>query len=147
MNMLANRANNIIALEAEMMSWPEEFKSMPPVEHCFSPGAYARTMLIPEGQMIVGKMHRHEHLNIISYGDISVSTYEGVVRFVGHNVFKSSPGVKRAVYANKNTMWTTIHLTEETDLEKIEEEVIIKMGSQEELDFISDMQSMIGEVK
>jgi hypothetical protein len=38
----------------------------------------------------------------------------------------SEPGTKRAVYAETDVVWTTIHPTEETDLEKIEEEVIAK---------------------
>ena len=36
-------------------------------------------------------------------------------------------GLKRAVYAREDTLWTTVHLTEfekETELDKIEQEVI-----------------------
>ena len=36
----------------------------------------------------------------------------------------SLPGTKRAVYAHPDVVWTTIHLTNETDLDKIEAEVI-----------------------
>ena len=38
----------------------------------------------------------------------------------------SPAGTKRAVYAKTDVVWTTIHLTNETDLEKIEEETIAK---------------------
>ena len=36
----------------------------------------------------------------------------------------SEPGTKRAVVAETDAVWTTIHLTNETDLAKIESEVI-----------------------
>ena len=41
--------------------------------------------------------------------------------------FISEVGLKRAVYAEEDTLWTTVHLTEfekESDLDKIEQEVI-----------------------
>ena len=39
----------------------------------------------------------------------------------------SEVGLKRAVYAEEDTLWTTVHLTEfesEAELDKIEQEVI-----------------------
>jgi hypothetical protein len=135
-----HRQENIFKLQSELMSWPEELKSMPPVEHCFAPGSYARTMFIPKGHLIIGKVHRHSHLNIISYGDVSVATFDGVDRFAGHNVFTSLEGVKRVVFANEDTMWTTIHITSETDLEKIEEEVIMPS---DDVEFLNQMKTII----
>ena len=45
------------------------------VKHYFSPKdekygccTYAREMFIPKGTLIIGKIHRHQHLNIISKG-------------------------------------------------------------------------------
>ena len=143
MNGVSINMTNIFELEQNMSSLPNELQSIPPVSHCFAPGAYARTMLIPAGTLIVGKIHRHEHLNIISYGDVSVATYEGPERLFGFNIFKSAPNVKRAVYANEDTMWTTIHPTNETDLEKIEDDVIIKMEAGEEMAFVEKMQKML----
>jgi hypothetical protein len=36
----------------------------------------------------------------------------------------SRPGTKRVGYAHEDTIWTTIHATEETDMEKVEKELI-----------------------
>lgn len=41
-------------------------------------------------------------------------------------VFTSTPGTKRAVWPLEDSLWTTCHVTEETDLEKIEDHVIAK---------------------
>lgn len=121
---------NIMALQEEMMSWPEEMKYIPPVNHHFAPGLYAREMMIPKGTLIVGKIHKHAHLNHISYGKICVSTFEGVVCLEGPLTMVSPVGVKRVVYALEDTLWTTFHVTEETDLEKIEHYVIAKEYSE-----------------
>ncbi len=141
MNIEASRTASILSLQAALMEVSGDGAGIPDTTHVFAPGSYARTMIIPAGQIVVGKMHRHAHLNIISYGKICVATYEGVVKKEGHSVFVSPPDVKRCVYAEEDTCWTTIHLTEETDLEKIEADVIIKEGSDE---FISKLRDLIG---
>lgn len=127
-NIELNRADNILRLMLEMMSWPAEFTEEIPVKHYFAPGMYAREMFIPKGAKIVGKIHRHSHLNTITYGDICVATFEGVERHIGHKTLVSPAGVQRVVYAQANTLWTTYHLTNETDLTKIEEELIMPLS-------------------
>lgn len=98
-----------------------------PLQHVFAPGAYARTILIPAGTVIVGKIHKHSHLNILSKGEVTVVTEGGGKEFLrGPLTMVSPPGTKRAVYAHTDTVWTTVHLTDETDLGKIEEHVIAK---------------------
>jgi hypothetical protein len=96
-----------------------------PLQHVFAPGAYARTMRIPAGTAIVGKIHKHAHLNILSQGTVCVMTEtEGDRQLTGPLTMVSPPGTKRAVYAITDAVWTTIHLTNSTDLEEIEAEVI-----------------------
>lgn len=104
------------------------------VKHYFSPKdekygccTYAREMFIPKGTLIIGKIHRHQHLNIISKGKVVVYTEFGEKHLEGPVTFVSEIGLKRSVYAVEDTLWTTIHLTEfvgEENLGKIEEEVI-----------------------
>jgi hypothetical protein len=82
-------------------------------------------MRIPAGTVIVGKIHKHAHLNILSQGTVCVMTEtEGDRQLTGPLTMVSPPGTKRAVYAITDAVWTTIHLTNSTDLEEIEAEVI-----------------------
>lgn len=94
------------------------------VQHTFSPGCYTRTMFIPKGTRIVGKIHRHAHTNIISVGAVQVLTEWGVQEYEGFCIFVSEPGTKRVVHAVQDTVWSTVHLTNETDLAIIERDII-----------------------
>lgn len=93
-------------------------------KHHFAKGLYAREIFIPKGTLLTGKIHKSEHLNIISKGEISVLTEAGPQRIKAPFTIVSMPGTKRVGYAHEDTVWTTIHATEETDLEKIEAELI-----------------------
>jgi len=96
------------------------------VTHHFSKGVYCREIFMPKGSLIVGKIHKTAHMNIISQGDISVRTQFGSDRFKAPHAFKSEIGTQRAVYAHEDTIWTTIHPTELTDVDEIESEIIAK---------------------
>jgi hypothetical protein len=97
------------------------------LQHVFAPGAYGRTLSFPKGTLIVGKIHKHAHLNVLSKGEVLVLTESGgLERLIGPLTMVSPPGTKRAVYALEDTVWTTVHLTDETDLQKIEDHVIAK---------------------
>lgn len=116
--------HKLYALEASMADTPEvEF----PLQHVFAPGVYARTIQLPKGSIIVGKIHKHKHINVLSQGTVQVLTEQGgVERLTGPLTMVSEPGTKRAVLAETDAVWTTIHLTNTTDLAKIEEEHIAK---------------------
>jgi hypothetical protein len=120
--------NAIHALQDIMFDLPDEERidvdSM--TFHHFAPGVYAREYFIPQGSVVIGKIHKTEHFNIICKGRCSVSTEDGPMMIEGPYVMVSRPGVKKAVYAFEDTTWITIHVTEETDLEKIEQQVIAK---------------------
>jgi hypothetical protein len=113
--------NELMRLEAAMKEMPQlEI----PVRHWFAPGMYAREVTIPAGACVTGKIHKYPHLNIISAGDISVLTEEGVKRIQAPFTLLSPAGVKRVGFAHTDTVWTTIHASIETDLAKLEEHFI-----------------------
>ena len=57
---------------------------------------------------------------ILSGGEISVSTQDGIVRVKAPFTLISPPGTKSIAYAHTECTWTTILATEETDPDKIE---------------------------
>lgn len=127
----------IKALETYMCAMPE---SLPldtcPVKHTFAPGAYAREMALPKGILIVGKIHKHAHINVISKGRVLVLTDAGDAVLEAPCTFASNPGAKRVVYVLEDTVWTTVHVTDKTDLAEIEAEIIANEYSDIEIEGI-----------
>lgn len=92
--------------------------------HYFADGIYAREIYIPKGVLLTGKIHRTRHLNIISKGRIAVVTEDGERVIEAPCTFVAEAGTKRAGLALEDTVWTTIHASKETDLGKLEDELI-----------------------
>lgn len=96
-----------------------------PVEHHFAPGQYGRVIHMPAGMIVVGKIHKHAHVNVLSQGCVQVFTeQEGMIELRAPITFVSSPGTQRVVLVIEDTVWTTVHCTDKTDLAEIEREVI-----------------------
>ena len=124
---LQEAATNPDAREAimAMESYLRQFKQGDfPLKHHFAEHSYGREIFIPKGSYIVGKIHRHSHLNVISMGDVTVITEFGFKRMKAPMTFVSEPGTKRALYAHEDTIWTTIHVTDKQIEAEIEEEII-----------------------
>lgn len=96
-----------------------------PVAHGFGPGFYARTLGIPAGTVLTGKVHATEHIFMITQGDITLITDDGVQRVQAPYQAICKPGMKRAGYAHTDTVCVNIHITTETDLDKLEAELIV----------------------
>jgi quercetin dioxygenase-like cupin family protein len=98
-----------------------------PLFHHFADGAYAREMHIPAGHVVVGKIHRHDHFHFLSKGRVTVLTEKGgLEEYTAGGIMISPAGVKRLLVTHEDTVWTVIHVTKETDLDKIEAAVIAK---------------------
>jgi hypothetical protein len=120
------RRANIVKLEEKMKALPECLVAKDYVtRHHFAPGQYAREIELPKGGIVVGKIHKHAHINVLSAGIVRVYTEgEGSVKIVAPATFVSTPGTKRVVKAVTDAVWTTVHVTDSTDLAEIEREII-----------------------
>lgn len=97
-----------------------------PVKETFTDGVYIREMTIPADSLIVGKIHRHAHLNYITKGRVTVLTKDGLQDLEGPCSMISSAGTKRALYTHTETLWTTVHAnpTNLIDTDELEKEII-----------------------
>jgi hypothetical protein len=113
---------SIVKLEATMKAMPAERQIHIEPKHYFANGLYMREIFIPKGVTLTGKIHKTEHLCVLSQGEVSVYTDEGMRRLKASTVVKSSPGTKRVLYAHEDSVWINCHLNESnaTDLDKIE---------------------------
>lgn len=100
-----------------------------PTRNLFAPGVYAREMTVPKDVTATGAVHKTEHMTFID-GHCILTTDEGAQEFKGHHVIVSKPGAKRAIYAIEDTIVTTIHPTDETDVEKLCEQLTESKASE-----------------
>ena len=100
--------------------------------HYFAKGLYARAIHIPKGTLLTGKIHKQEHLNIVAQGVISVLTEDGPQTVRAPFTMVSKPGTKRVGYAHEDTVWITVHATDETDVNRIENDLVVESYEQYE---------------
>lgn len=100
-----------------------------PLTHTFSDGVYAREIFMPKGMIVVGHIHKTKHLNIVSTGKARV-WYNGSVKEVtAPYTFESDAGCRKVLYIEEDMFWTTIHATNETDLDELDKMLIDKEES------------------
>jgi len=111
-------------IEAKMK---KEAQADTPVTHFFAGGVYVRQIFIPAGTLILGKRHRHETCNMLLQGRmLQFNEADGSSTILeAPAMFKSMPGTRKLGYALEDSIFCNIHPTDETNLEKIEEQVII----------------------
>lgn len=117
------RRNAIVALEATCRELPQE--DCPLREH-WAPGLYSREIFMRKGLCVVGKIHKHAHMNVVSKGKCLVVTEDGERVIEAGETWVSLPGTKRSVYVIEDVLWTTVHAnpTESRDTAWLESQLI-----------------------
>lgn len=75
-------------------------------------GLYVRELLIPEGSIILSRVHKRPLVNIISKGSVIVIDSNGHNEYTAPCTFVSKAGTQRVVYAPEETVWNTAHITD-----------------------------------
>jgi hypothetical protein len=115
-----------------------------PLKHIFAPGIYAREITLPKGDILVGKIHRHRHLNFMMSGHVQVFTEQGGLEdMTGPITMVSEPGTKRVVHVLEETVWTTIHHNPDNETDLLKLEYIVIAPSYEELMLTHDQQEKL----
>jgi hypothetical protein len=110
-------------LELELIRNHEQAKGQ--YVHRFTPGLYSREMFIPKGSIITGVTHKTQHPFVISQGDISTWCPNGkTVRMKAPFTGITEAGTRRLGFAHEDTVMTSFHVTNETDPDKIAEEIV-----------------------
>jgi hypothetical protein len=96
-----------------------------PVTHRFTPGLYIREIHIPAGTLLTSMKHKTRHPFVVSAGTIAViSANEGRQVYRAPFTGITEPHTRRALYAYEDTIWTTFHVTENTDVEEIAADIL-----------------------
>lgn len=114
----------------ERINWLEQAMTVfqpvdMPVTHRFTPGLYAREIFMPAGTLLSSKIHKTEHPYVVLSGKVSVWVNDDEeILIEGPYVGITKPGTRRVLYIHEDTRWITFHPSEETELEKLEAQLI-----------------------
>jgi len=114
---------NIIGNKGEIVR-SEKF----PLKHTFADGIYVRQMTMTQDSMVVGAIHNHLHVWFLLTGHITVATEDSTEDYIAPCYVVSTPGVKRVIHANKESIFVNIHKNPNNtkDLDKLEAEIVSK---------------------
>lgn len=109
-------------IEAQMADMPQ---AACPVKHRFTPGLYVREIVMPAGTLVTSMVHKKRHPFVISKGKVRViSETEGAVIYTAPYTGITEPGTRRLLHVMEETVWTTFHVTDLTDVEEIAAEIL-----------------------
>jgi len=116
--------NQITNIEGTLVG--EELHELNPVKHSFADGCYIREIFNPAGLLLVTKIHKKKHPFFLMKGKMSILTEEGIKHIEAPHHGITCPGTKRVIYTHTDCVFITVHATNNTDIQEIEEEVIAK---------------------
>ena len=111
----------ILRIEKEILTMPQVTL---PVEHYQVDGVYVRSMFIPAGTILTGKIHNFENIAILAQGTIRVSNGTDAYVLTAPHIMVDKPGVKRIGYAETDVTFITVHKTANTEIDDIEKELV-----------------------
>ena len=95
-----------------------------PVKHTFAGGCYVREIYNPADELIITKIHKKEHPFFLMKGEMSILTEEGIQHIKAPYQGVTKPGTKRAIYTHEECIFITVHATDNTTIEDVEDEVV-----------------------
>ena len=88
-------------------------------------GMYLRQCCIPAGTAFVGRKHKKPHYFICAKGSASITVDDGIQFIKAGMVLMVKPGHQRAGVTVEDTVFITVHRTEETELPAIEDDLVV----------------------
>ena len=97
-----------------------------PIKHTFADGVYVRQMDMKKDTVVVGAIHKHLHVWFLLVGDVTIATEDTTEDYIAPCYVVSTPGVKRVILANEDSIFVNIHKnpTNTKDLDKLEKEIV-----------------------
>ena len=95
------------------------------IKHHFSAGVYAKETLIPAGHVLVQHKHKFSHLSILASGSIELMV-DGERKIIHAPTCLTIEADKHhGVKSLTDVVWYCIHATECTDMDEIDEVLIV----------------------
>ena len=98
-------------------------------EHFFSQGLYAKKMIIPAGTQIPTHQHVYDHLSILAQGRVRVTAGKVTQEYVAPTAIEIKKELAHTIQAMEDSVWFCVHATQETDIDKIDQTLILEKHS------------------
>jgi hypothetical protein len=97
-----------------------------PIKHAFADGIYIRQMDMVKDTVVVGAIHKHLHVWFLLTGHVTIATEDVTEDYIAPCYVVSTPGVKRVILANEDSIFVNIHKNPSNtrDLDELEKEIV-----------------------
>lgn len=115
----------ILGIGGEVQGKGEVLKDFP-VIHRFTPGLYIREITMFAGSVLTSKIHKTEHPFVVSKGRclVYLNKDDGWQEIAAPYTGVTQPNTRRVLVILEDTVWTTFHPTNLTDIIEIEESLL-----------------------
>jgi hypothetical protein len=85
---------------------------------------YIREIFMPAGTLLTSKIHKTNHPFVVTKGKCKVFDGNKIEHIEGPHTGITEPNTRRLLYIEEDTTWLTFHVTDKTDVDEIEKEII-----------------------
>lgn len=127
---VAVRRNNIAALAHRLVEGLDPVEVQTELDestfHHHCEGVYAREYRLPADHVLIGRVHKYPCFNILLEGCMTITSSESAPKEVSApQFFISKAGEQKAAVAHTDCVFITFHATEETDPDKLLEDLSV----------------------
>ena len=94
------------------------------VKHLFVDGLYTMEHFIPKGASVLTHSHNFSHTSILASGSVILTVDNVPTHLIAPQVLRVEAHKHHSIFAEEDTVWMCQHITDETDVDKIEHLVI-----------------------
>lgn len=120
---LAKQGNIPTILEVEKQLLTMEQVEMP-VTNYHIEGVYCRSLFIPAGTLLTGKIHNKENISILAQGTIRLTNGTDSKIISAPYIMVDQPGIKRMGYAETDVTFINVMRSDLTDIADLEKELV-----------------------
>jgi hypothetical protein len=126
---LAGNMPEILAIEQILLSC-EQVEL--PISHYHIDGVYVRSMFIPAGTVLTGKIHNKENISILAQGTIRVTNGTDALTISAPYIMVDQPGIKRLGYAETDVTFINVLRSDKKTVPELEAELVSETFEQYE---------------
>ena len=93
------------------------------IVHSFADGMYIRECRVPSGFLFVSELHKYDHPYFLQKGKLRICSEDADITLTAPHYGITKKGTKRLVFVEEDVVWITCHATNETNTEKILEDI------------------------